>query len=45
MDYGPLMRLIVTHIVGRFPTLYGTGIFIAVFARARHWGLLRFGSI
>jgi hypothetical protein len=32
-----LEKLTVTQLVKKFPTFYGTGRFITVFTRARHW--------
>ena len=34
-----LEKLIVPHAVNKLPKFYGTGRFITVFTRARHWTL------
>jgi hypothetical protein len=36
-----LEKLIVTHLLKKFPAFYRTQMFITVFTRARHWSLSR----
>jgi hypothetical protein len=39
MDQNLIEKLIVAQLVEKFPAFYGTGMFISMFTKIRHWTL------